>query len=60
MKYEDLKIGKVYWIKTGHGNAIQGVLTGFNHDNSAGLFGEIPRRLKHIHLTKSEAEKDDY
>jgi len=55
-----LKVDEVYWIQTGSGSAIQGILTGFNHNQTAGLFGGIPRKVTSIYLTKEEAENGEY
>jgi len=55
-----LKTGRIYWIQTGQGGAIQMELTGFNHNQTAGLFGCIPRKITSIYLTKEEAENGKY
>ncbi len=60
MERKNLKIRNIYWIKTGMNDAVQVVLTGFNHNETTGSFSGISRKLKHIHLTKEDAENDDY
>lgn len=52
----ELKVGENYWIFTGYMKPICVRLSGFNHNMTTALFGELPRRVTSVYNTQKEAE----
>ena len=55
-----LKVGNIYWIQSGHGTAFQVTLTHFNHNQTTGIFGTLPRKITSIYNTQEEAIQGEY